>query len=411
VRKFSDADFPHWDETTTLVDGSGSADSRCTDRGVLELLDRNADWDIPPDEATQSLNDPDRQRRLSRKIVKHRSEWDIADFDARYGWLKTDPRIRMSDPDFERLRAHATALSFWAAAGLGIDATHWHFHPRFFIQRFRRCGWFSLDELAQLVPRRPTGAANRATDIAFAAAQNRVRPRLLDVNRVFRKYNILDIKRQTQFLAQVYIETGIWRFLREGGRGNRLANGNFVSPAAEFYAAFYGRGIMQLTWAGNYELYGNYRRFPNVPPTHVYADQDGRITHTSLHYFEDPRDRAGNVVGTPRLWAPRYDPEVVADDGFTACDSGAFYWVSKNIGRGQRNILRVADRAFEPASVARISVLVNGGGFGFDERQRWAAYIHRYRSDSTDTTTQAPITAVFNGRARNIQVDFAAQRP
>jgi predicted chitinase/murein DD-endopeptidase MepM/ murein hydrolase activator NlpD len=405
VRKFSDADFPHWDNTTALVDGSASADSRCTDRGLLELLDRNNDWDVPPDEATQSLNDPDRQRRLSRKIVKHRSEWDIADFDARYGWLKTEPRVLMSDPDFERLRAHATALSFWAAAALGIDATHWHFHPRFFVQRFRRCGWFALDELAQLLPRRP----QVGVVLNFATAQTRFRGRLVDINRTLRKYNLLDVKRQTHFLAQTYIETGLFRTMREDGRAEPRADGTFVAPAMEFYAAFYGRGIMQLTWAEAYERYGTYRRFPNVAPTHVYGDR--RITHTSLHYFEDPRDRGGNVVGVPRLWAPRYDPEVVADNGFAACDSGAFFWVSKNIGRGQRNIHRVADRVFEPASVARISVLVNGGGFGFDERQRWAAYVHRFRSDSTDTALQATITAVFNGRPRNIQVDFTAQRP
>jgi hydroxyethylthiazole kinase len=408
VRKFSDADYPHWVNGSVLVDGSTNTDSRCHEPAVLELLDANGDWKFPPEEVTQSLNDPERQRRLAQKVCKHATEWDASDFDARYGWLKTDKRILMKASEFERLRLHVTALAFWPAAALGIDRVHWHFHPRVFIRHFRKCGWFSLDELAQLLPRRPMPGSN----ISFATARTRFQAHYGHLNRVFRKYNVLDAKRQSHFLAQTFIEVALWRtdiHMREIGRARPNSNGSWPAPAMEFYAAFYGRGIMQLTWAGNYEGYGNYRRFPVVAPTATYGDN--RITHTSTHFFQDPRNSAGVVTGTAQRWAPRYDPEVVADDAFAACDSGAFYWVSKNIGQSQTNIHRVADRVFDSASVGRISVLVNGGGYGYADRQRWAAYIFRYRSDSTAVTPTATFVATHGNTQHNIVVDFTPQRP
>lgn len=141
VRRFSDADVPHRDNGWMLVDGSSSPGSRCNEPAVLELLESNNDWSVLPAEATRFLNDPHRQLRLSRKICKHHTEWDATNFDARYGWIKTDPNVRATGAEFVRLKAHAAALAFWPQAALGLDAVHWHFHPRLFIQHFRSCAW------------------------------------------------------------------------------------------------------------------------------------------------------------------------------------------------------------------------------------------------------------------------------
>jgi hypothetical protein len=199
------------------------------------------------------------------------------------------------------------------------------------------------------------------------------------------------------------------RFVREVGTGHPRADGTWPASAMEYYTVFYGRGLMQLTWPANYEPYGHYRRFPPLAAAATYRDP--RITHTSRHYWSDPRDRHGNVVGVPRQWFPRYDPEVVADDAFAACDSGGFYWVSKHIGGGETNINRVADRPWSTAAVGRISVLVNGGGFGYVERQSYAAFIKRYRDDDTSTDATETFQVTFGGTARNVFVDYAPQRP
>lgn len=177
----------------------------------------------------------------------------------------------------------------------------------------------------------------------------------------------------------------------------------------QYYQAFYGRGIMQLTWAGNYAAYGTYRVFADVGTGAVYREP--RITHTSLHYWEDPRDRQGQVAQHPRSWYPRYDPSDLDRSTFNACDSGAHYWVSKNIGHGQSNINRVCDQGVTQAAVGRASVLVNGGGYGFAERQAYATYLLRYRGDLTDSTATSSFHVTYGTRTHAVYVDFTAQRP
>ena len=41
-----------------------------------------------------------------------------------------------------------------------------------------------------------------------------------------------------------------------------------------------------------------------------------------------------------------------------------------------------------------MSVLVNGGPNGYNERQQYAGFIYRYRSDTTDTSDQENLAVV-----------------
>ncbi|WP_394829034.1 hypothetical protein [Pendulispora albinea] len=403
VRKFSDADFPAWDDWL-LVDCSASRDSRCKELAVLIPLDADKTPPPTPAEIQSSLNLPAVRRQLEHRICRLQTEWDATTIAARFRWLTSEPRSK-SDPQplldggkFESFKAHAMALCFWQQAQLGIGTAHWHFHPRAFIRHFRKCGWLSLDELTQLMPRRP---APRAAPISFATARGRFQPDALALNRVLRKYNLLDTARQTHFLAQIYAETGLWLAFREGGRGRGRA-----------YGPFYGRGLLQTTWAANFERYGTYRHFPPKPltdPEPVYGD--ARITRTSKHPWGPTQPG-----GTPdlRQWFPKFDPEVVADNAFERCDASAFFWVSKMIGT-HRNMNREADQDVTTQSVARISTFVNGGFGAFDERQAYAKFIYRYRGDDsvTSPTETFTVTHTFNGQtiAQTISVDYTYQRP
>ena len=406
TKKFSDADFPFWDHWWMLVDGSSSTDSRCKDAKILQLLDKNGDLNVTPQEAQEKLQDPNLQVQMAHKICKFATEWDASTIDSRWGWLQTDPQTKMSAADFARFKAHVTALSFWQQANLGIDGVHWHFQPRQFITHFRQCGWLSLDELTQLMPRKAGPTPGQTTTISWATAQSRFSPYAQTLNKMFRKYNLLNAQRQAQFLGQTFIETAMWVTTREFGRGHqqRRKDGTMFWPAPmmEFYTVFYGRGMMQLTWAGNYEGYGVFRQYPNVTQTYTYTDS--RITHTSTHHWEG----AGNPV---KVWFPRYDPEIVADDEFAACDSAGFYWVSKFIGQQHININRVSDQPFTTQTVGRVSVLVNGGGFGFADRQSFAAFLKRFRDDDTATTATSNFDAHLGNTTFHIFVDFTAQRP
>lgn len=228
-----------------------------------------------------------------------------------------------------------------------------------------------------------------------------------------RKFGIVSRDRQTHFLAQTYIETALWRTMKEFGLGKqqRRKDGTLYwpAPAMQYYQPFYGRGAMQLTWAGNFENYGIYRALPPVSATHVY--EDTRMTHTSVHYWADPRDKKGVVIGKPKLWWPRYDPNTIATSPFYSCDSAGYYWTSKDTGGGHININRVADRGINTTSVGRASVLVNGGGYGFAERQGYAVYIERFLGDGVSTTEEKEFSVSHGKNVHNVYVNFTPQRP
>ena len=405
VRKFSDADFPFWDNFWTLLDASASPDSRCRDAGIMKLLDLDQDHTLTAAEISRALNAPTYQERFSHRICKLATEWDETTIDARFGWLKTHPELRMTNDAFAKFKAHVAAQCFWQQATLPIGSTHWHIHPKSFIRHLRKCGWLSLDELTQLMPRKLPGPST----ISFATARGRFAPSIIELNEVMRRYNLLSPNRQTHFLAQTYIENALWTTTREFGRGRPKADGTWAAPAMQFYTVFYGRGIMQLTWPFNYAAYGRYRNFVNVGPAVAYGD--ARLTRASTHHWSGARS-------AQQQWFPRYDPEFVADDRFSACDSGGFYWVSKDTGHAPGNpsqrwfsINRVADGDFTAVAVGRASVLVNGGGYGFVERQRFAAFIHRYRDDTTETTLTETFTATHGRKVHNVTVDYTPQRP
>jgi hypothetical protein len=116
------------------------------------------------------------------------------------------------------------------------------------------------------------------------------------------------------------------------------------------------------------------------------------------------------VTGQGRRWAPRFDPEIIASDSFNACDSGAHYWVSKDTGQGRLNINRAADLGLTTEKIGRVSVLVNGGSYGYAERQAYAAFIKRYLLDDTDTSETQTFSVSHRGNNYNVYVDFTAQR-
>lgn len=369
VHKFSDADFPHWRGWFLITDIDGN--SQCNDATIMRAVDVNRDGTITADEVHARLDAPAIRSFLKALICKLPTEWEAATIESRWGWLKTpnpsNPNPLQED-QFARLRTHIETLAFWQQANLHVPQyngegqragerplpnTHWHFNPREFIRAFRKCGWLSLPELARLIPRRTSytqhgqlRTASNVGQISRTAATARLQPYALHLNLVARKYGISSARhRFAHFFAQTIIETDCWQVVYEYGRGKP----NRRIPMAEYYAAFYGRGIMQLTWAGNYESYGQFRKLPVHRGSYI----DRRVGADSNHYWWDPtvRDADGrilSVAGIPRCWAPRFDPNVVETDAFMACDSGGFYWITKSLSRSgaEINISRTADDDF-----------------------------------------------------------------
>jgi hydroxyethylthiazole kinase len=178
-----------------------------------------------------------------------------------------------------------------------------------------------------------------------------------------------DRKRAAIFLSQVLLETAQWRDL--GGTKRLLHEWGFgtysaANPATQYYTAFYGREIMQLTWAGNYRGYGEFRNIPDHVGEYVerLPNSTPRITSSSLHWSANSADH-----GVQFQWAPRYDLDIIGEQPFEACDSGS-------------------------------------GGNGYYERQAYTAFMMRFLTD--DVKRNMNLTLALPAPRGAIEVDMEA---
>lgn len=395
IKKFSDADFPHW-TGWQLVDDDTDSNSQCSSAIIRKLQE-----------------DGEYNNQCGKLICHFPFEWEKSTFDTRFSWLKTgnDKRAPMTEADYAKFKAHAEALCF--DSGAFNSGRLWHFEPNAFIEHFRKCSWMNLDELAATFPKylfyssngNPRTAQKQPASvytIDHEQVKTRIELHYESLNLCIRKYIGNDKKRISFFLPQTLLETAQWRDL--GGSKRLLHEWGFgrynsVNPATEYYTVFYGRGIMQLTWAGLYKTYGEYRNFPNHSGS--YTDRlrpdAPRLTSISTHYAAHPDDG-----GTLFRWSPRFDPDIVAEDKYNACDSGGFYWASK-VYRRKTSMNRVADEDFTADNVGLINRLVNGGSNGYYERQAYSKFIGFYLMD--EINTDATVTVSPTGKSR-IVVDL-----
>lgn len=411
--KFSDADFLPIQGWAFINDDNTPNDQRCDSITLKNLIadpDPNVSDRLESTTLARRLGNNDVAARLRKTVCSFPSEWNQNDITDRYAFVKELPAFKNNPDAWTPQKVHLESLSFSDLPD-GYKSATWRFHPTEFVATMRRCGWLSLGELGQLLPRKGVKDCIRDWDI--------VRDRLTRIigytalNRVFRKYGLTTANRQTSFLAQVYIETGCLGLLSEVGSGNN----NPALPMTQYYAAFYGRGLMQLTWAGTYADYGKFRAFSE----HTGAYADNRITAASTHDWAAPTTNNQNqLVRDRRIWSPRFDPDIVASNTFNASDSGAFFWVQKHF-TGTSNINRLADQGVTTELIGRMSILVNGGGNGYNERLQYAAFIDRYRGDSVETVQVGTITATrqridhgqwaTTGNNFSLTVNYTPQRP
>jgi hydroxyethylthiazole kinase len=359
VRKFSDADFPHW-QRWRLVDDSEDCDSRCDSPTLRGWVDTDGDGQVSSSELNARLSEASLASRLARTICKFPSEWEQGIIDRRWAWLQTSTAENpqpFTGEDFQLLRAHIQALAF-LPGNTGLPTSHWHFQPREFVRHFRKCGWLNPVDLERALSSAPSAGRTRAEGIRIS------------MNRMMQKYRI-DVSRlrMTHFLAQVGHETGWWQFRQESGneryfrtmyevitaqeaaedhrtgsadrlglirsgetldayaarrpsvvaekaRGmdNGVANADRGGQAGDG-SRFRGRGFLQITGRRNYTSYQRYR---------------------NLNFTTDPK------------------PSALATDNYNACDASGFFWVRENVNSH-------ADAGGEASIVTRVGGLVNRG--------------------------------------------------
>ncbi|MBB3213482.1 putative chitinase [Herbaspirillum sp. Sphag1AN] len=313
-----------------------------------------------------------------------------------------------------RFENHARAVSFDRLPQEYKDA-QWHFHPTEFIKHFRKCGWRSLRELVQTMPRKSSGGAGG--DISWDDAWKRwelgnnkhgyMPPGMnIAINRMWSKYGFFTVRRQAHFLAQIYKETGALRGTSEDGDKRYLrtmyevltldeagedydqkrswleAMGFLKKRNRQNYVAQRPDEISKKAKAlGNVET-GDGSRFRGRGLIHL----TGRIGYSAYEKYRS------------RNFTTDLNAQLLSTDSTSAADSAGYFWVSKmmdssNTGalRNGLNIHRRADIGTDNANVAAVTTPVTGGKTGLSERQEFLEYVLFILGDSAEISDKLKI--------------------
>lgn len=366
IRKFSDADFPHWKQWR-LINDDTDQDSRCDSQTIRGWLDTDKDGRVQVAEARSRLAEADRAYKLRRVIARFPTEWESSTIEARWGWLKTSTAENptpLSNTDFEALRAHISALAFWPG-GTELPRIHWHWHPKEFIRHFRKCAWLSAKDLVRIYP-------DEKYPLKALEAEGRQRtPASIretyrnDLNKVMRKYLINSPVRMTHFLGEGAVECNYLVMMAEGSvsfsrkpthESFQPEDAGFYMPKAKtdylYYLSgrlgnieehdgpkFRGRGIKQLSGRENYGKYWVYR---------------GWLQPKSFEpsWWNPPRPEKAPKVP---------DPQRLSINHYNAIDSGGWYWTAGSKDNDFKTInLQIRSATINEATVQKLAEAING---------------------------------------------------
>ncbi|MEZ7296756.1 peptidase M23 [Enterobacter cloacae] len=367
IKKFSDADFPHW-TGWQLVDDDADSNSQCSSAIIRKLQE-----------------DGEYNNQCGKLICHFPFEWEKSTIDTRFSWLKTgdDKRAPMTEADYAKFKAHAEALCF--DSGAFSSGKLWQFNSVDFISHMRLCSWLSLNDIIKLVrkyqnspvavydrrhpltideltKRLTEEGMNSAGDVKRPAAINESLPKILN------KYGINTPIRISHFFGQMAAETGRFDSLVELGSANYFSVhydpgtdqgrklGNTLTGDG---ARFKGRGSIHLTGRANYGRYSEYRQGSD-----------------SNYFTTEPHN------------------DLIVENAFFAFDAGGYYWSSKQkyisrngrlVVSGKLGINFLADQGVTHNDTEEVTRRINPGRMAFED-VRWPAFKHAWYvlNDSID---------------------------
>lgn len=182
IKKFSDADFPHW-TGWQAVDDDQDSNSQCNSARIKKWQEAGV-YDA-----------------LKNRLICHFPlEWEKSTIDTRFSWLRTNADAPMSEEDYTKFKLHAEALCF-NTGDLGKKRV-WHFNPMEFIEHFRKCGWIDREKIEKIM----------TFDIRSSVKVNKIKSAAREyysyLNIIMRKYNISTPNRISHFFGQGAVESG-----------------------------------------------------------------------------------------------------------------------------------------------------------------------------------------------------------
>lgn len=311
IKKFSDADFPHW-TGWQLVDDDADSNSQCSS-AIIRKLQEEGEYN----------------NQCGKLICHFPFEWEKSTIDTRFSWLKTgnDKRAPMTEADYAKFKAHAEALCF-DSGSLGSGRL-WHFEPKVIINHLRNCSWLSFSEMKQIVPSHALRQSGRnryaweAINTNLSESGSILSNQISNLNYAMRKYCINTSFRIACFLGNAIQETG-WLSTLHEGNGSNL-----------WYAPWYGRGFLQLTNPDNYLNYFKYigktvqeplRQILVNTYASIAAQPPGNRSNATL------QDRHFPTLSTEFIEL-RNDVSNSDSSSILAADSAGFYWVKNKMAK------------------------------------------------------------------------------
>lgn len=286
IKKFSDADFPHW-TGWQMVDDDSDSDSQCNS-AVIKKLQEDGEFD----------------NQCGKLICHFPFEWEKNTIDTRFSWLKTgsDEHDPMTEADYAKFKAYAEALCFDSGA-LG-NGRLWYFEPKSFIRNFRTCSWLDCDVIEKIMVANTKSTAK----LQISKISKKVTEYYCDINAILNKYNLYSANRKCHFLGQGAVESGSLLLMQEVSQQQRIENG-----------VHKGGGIVDLSTKNEAEL------------GHWY----GELTEEKDDYFSGKKyNSKGNVITGSYSWingnCGDVDAQKYRGRGFkmlTGLDTYSSYWV------------------------------------------------------------------------------------
>ncbi len=386
IKKFSDADFPHW-TGWLLVDDDSDSDSQCNS-AVIKKLQEDGEFD----------------NQCGKLICHFPFELEKSTVAARFSWLKTgsDEHDPMSEEDYVKFKAHAEALCF--DSGSLESGRLWHFEPKAFIRHFRKCGWLD-SEVIQKVMAANTSKKNKN---ALDNIKNITLGYYVDINNVMRKYNFSDANRICHFLGQGAVESGYLLSMQEfsqqrvvvdgvqkGGKIIEASTYNETTELGHWYGAletekdnyfsgkkynsrggyitgsyswingncgdvdaqkFRGRGFKMLTGLDTYSGYWVYR---------------GWLSNRDFdkYWWDDQEYKKKNATGMKKRPPNIIAPHKVTENAYNCIDTGGFF-----IACFKSKVLKVMDedkfgKTDDDSIILKVTKGINGADKGIAERK------------------------------------------